>query len=111
VPSVDAAAVRTLRLPVAYFVGGEKDILYGGAVADIELFEAAPLFWASRALPGPDPHAGTFREKNGGAFGAVGVAWLEWRLRGDRQAARMFEGPACALCRDPSWDVRKQNLQ
>jgi dienelactone hydrolase len=110
VPAVDPTVLQQLRVPVAYFIGGEKDILYGGAVADIARFDAAPLFWASVNLSGPDPHAGTFREKNGGAFGVVGVAWLKWHLRGDSQAARLFEGPACTLCTDPAWDVRKRNL-
>ena len=111
VPSVNPALLQTLRIPIAYFIGGERDILYGGAVADIALYEAAPLFWASIDIPGNDPHAGTFREKNGGTFGVVGVAWLEWRLTGDSQAARMFEGPDCGLCTDPRWDVRKKNME
>jgi len=111
VPSVNPVLVQTLRVPIAYFIGGERDILYGGAVADIALYEAAPLFWASTAIPGNDPHAGTFREKNGGAFGVVGVAWLKWRLDGDAQAARMFEGAECTLCKDPKWDIRKKNMK
>ena len=110
VPAVDPSLLQKLRVPVAYFIGGEKDILYGGAVADIATFESAPLFWASTNLAGPDPHAGTFREKNGGVFGVVGVAWLKWRLQGDPQAARLFEGAACTLCVDPVWDVRKKNM-
>lgn len=58
-----------------------------------------------------DVHAGTFREKNGGLFGVAGVAWPKWRLRGDRQAAKMFEGADCTLCKDPKWDVRKKNMK
>ncbi len=111
VPTVNPALLQNMRIPVAYVMGGERDILYGGAVADIELYQTAPLFWSSTALPGNDPHAGTFREHNGGAFGVVGVAWLDWRLKGDKQAARMFEGANCTLCRDPKWDVRKRNMK
>jgi hypothetical protein len=62
-------------------------------------------------IPGNDPHAGTFREKNGGAFGVAGVAWLKWRLNADPQAARMFEGADCTLCKDPKWDVLKKNMK
>ena len=111
VPSVDVASVRKLGIPVAYFIGGERDILYGGAVADIALYESAPLFWASTDLPGVDPHAGTFREKNGGSFGVAAVAWLNWQLNGDHRAARMFEGADCTLCKDPKWDIRKKNMK
>ena len=110
VPSVAPALLQTLRVPIAYFIGGEKDILYGGAVADIALYESAPLFWASTPHIVGDVHAGTFRENNGGAFGVVGVAWLKWRLNGDAQAARMFEGGDCTLCKDPKWEVRKKNM-
>lgn len=110
-PAVNPASVQKLRIPVAYFIGGQRDILYGGAVADIALYEVAPLFWASIDLAGPDPHAGTFREPNGGTFGVVGTAWLKWQLNGDAQAARMFEGANCTLCTDPKWDVRKKNMQ
>jgi dienelactone hydrolase len=110
VPSVNPALMQKLRIPIAYFIGGERDILYGGSIADVAMYESAPLFWASTDLPGIDPHAGTFREKNGGLFGLVGVAWLKWRLNADAEAARMFEGAACALCRDPKWDVRMKNM-
>jgi hypothetical protein len=110
VPTVDPALLRKLQVPVAYFIGGQRDILYGGATADIALYESAPLFWASLDIQSQDPHAGTFREKNGGAFGAAGVAWLEWRLNGDARAARMFEGADCTLCKDPRWEVRKKNM-
>jgi hypothetical protein len=111
VPTVTPALLQKLRIPIAYFIGGERDILYGGAVADIELYQTAPLFWSSTALPGNDPHAGTFREHNGDAFGVVGVAWLDWRLKGTKQAARMFEGANCTLCKDPKWNVRKKNMK
>jgi hypothetical protein len=34
---------------------------------------------------------------------AAVVAWLEWQLRGDANAAKMFVGNDCGLCRDPAW--------
>ena len=111
VPSVDPALLQKLRVPIAYFMGGERDILYGGSLADLPNYATAPVFWASLDVQNQDPHAGTFREKNGGAFGVVAVAWLQWRLQGDEQAARMFRGDACTLCRDPRWAVRRQNME
>lgn len=110
VPSVDPALLQKLQVPIAYFMGGERDILYGGSLADIPKYETAPVFWASLDIQNQDPHAGTFREKNGGAFGVAGVAWLQWRLNGDAQAGRMFLSPDCTLCRDPRWAVRKKNM-
>lgn len=110
VPVVDPALLHTMRIPIAYFMGGERDILYGGSVSDIPLYDSAPLFWSSLDIGGVDPHAGTFREKNGGAFGVVGVGWLKWRFNRDAQAAKMFEGANCTLCKDPRWEVRKKNM-
>jgi hypothetical protein len=111
VPRVDPALLHKLKAPIAYFMGGTRDILYGGAAADIALYDSAPLFWSSTELPGNDPHAGTFREMNGGLWGVVGIAWLKYRLKGDAEAAKMFEGPDCTLGKDPKWDVRKKNMK
>ena len=111
VPSVDPALLQKLQVPIAYFIGGERDILYGGSLADIPKYETAPVFWASLDIQNEDPHAGTFREKNGGAFGVVGVAWLKWRLNGDAQAGKMFLTADCILCQDPRWAVRKKDMQ
>lgn len=30
---------------------------------------------------------------------------------GDEDAAKMFEGPECGLCRDPRWHVSKKNME
>jgi hypothetical protein len=109
VPNVDKELVTTLRVPIAYFMGGQRDMLYQASRADIDMYEAAPLFWASTDLPG-DAHAGSFREKNGGKFGVAGVAWLKWQLKGDRDAAKMFVGAACGLCTDPNWEVKKKRI-
>ncbi len=109
VPDVDKELLARLRVPIAYFLGGKRDMLYQPALSDIDLYEAAPLFWASTDLPN-DAHAGSFREKNGGKFGITGVAWLKWQLNGDQNAAMMFKGANCGLCSDPQWEVKKERI-
>jgi len=109
VPTVQPELLTALRVPIAYFMGGERDMLYAPAKGDIELYGAAPLFWASTDLP-LDAHAGSFREKNGGKFGVVGVAWLEWQLKGDQKAARIFQGSSCGLCVNSQWEVHKKRI-
>jgi len=109
VPKVPQELLTDLRVPIAYFMGGERDMLYAPAKGDIELYKTAPLFWASTDLTG-DAHAGSFREKNGGKFGVAGVSWLEWQLKGDRKAARMFRGTACGLCVDRQWEVHRKRI-
>jgi hypothetical protein len=109
VPDVDKGLMARLRVPIAYFLGGKRDMLYEPAGSDIDLYDAAPLFWASTDLP-LDAHAGSFREKNGGKFGIAAVGWLKWQLKGDPDAARMFKGANCGLCSDPEWEIRRKRI-
>jgi hypothetical protein len=111
VPNVNPERLHKLKAPIAYFMAGTRDILYGGSVSDIPMYDTAPVFWASYDLGGNDPHAGTFREMNGGLWGVVGVAWLKYQFKADPETTKMFEGPDCSLCKDPKWDVRKKNRE
>jgi hypothetical protein len=111
VPNVDPERLHKLKVPIVYFMAGTRDILYGGAESDIPMYDTAPVFWSSYDIGGNDPHAGTFREMNGGLWGEVGVAWLKYQFKADPAAAKMFEGPDCTLCKDPKWDVRKKNMK
>jgi hypothetical protein len=56
-------------------------------------------------------HGGTWEQKNGGEMGRVGLGWLEWHLRGDEAAKKLFVGADCELCKSPSkWVVEKKML-
>jgi hypothetical protein len=55
-------------------------------------------------------HAGTCWEPNGGKAAAAVVASLDWQLRGDQHAARVFVGKECGLCIDLAWKVEKKYL-
>ncbi len=91
----------SLDIPIAYFIG-DTDMAMRSAKEDYELIEKAPVFYGVRRIPG-DSHAGTFREKNGGAFGEVAVDWLDWTVKGDRKAKVTFE--TGNLEKDPDWLV------
>ena len=41
---------------------------------------------------------------------ATRVAWLDWQLKGDKDAAKYFVGADCLLCTNPIWEVAKKNL-
>jgi hypothetical protein len=107
VPEVGKEWQAKLRVPFAYFMGGRRGMLCEPVLSDMDLYEAAPLFWASTDLPN-DAHAGSFREKNGGNVGVAGAAWLKWRLKDDPDAARMFQGEDCGLCSDPQWEIHSK---
>jgi dienelactone hydrolase len=100
--------LKTLRVPIAYFVG-KTDMAKPNALDDFERIENVPVFVGVLEIPG-DAHGGTYRQKNGGKFGVAGVAWLEWRLKGNQEAAKMFKGADCGLCRDPEWEVKKKRI-
>jgi hypothetical protein len=53
-------------------------------------------------------HGGTFSDDNGGSAAQVAVKWLDWQLRGDREAALYFIGADCGLCRDPEWTLERK---
>jgi hypothetical protein len=55
-------------------------------------------------------HCGTYHETDGGAFGKVTLAWLNWQLKGNKESARMFQGDRCSLCADSQWVTRKKKI-
>lgn len=106
VPHVDKAVLQRLHAPVAYFLGGVQDIAYANAMDDVARIEHVPLFFGSIDVG----HGGTFEEPNGGEFGRVGVAWLQWQLMDDQTAGALFAGTDCGLSTDPRWQVIKKQM-
>jgi dienelactone hydrolase len=108
-PGADAvrANLADLHAPIAYFSGDASDIAYQNSNED---FDALPKIPAFRAFEKGVGHGGTYQQPNGGTFGKVAVAWLDWQLKGDAIAGHMFTGADCLLCTDPQWVVRKRNL-
>jgi hypothetical protein len=103
-------ALKAMTIPIAYFVG-DTDMARQTATTDFETSEKNPTFLGVLKIPG-DSHGGTFREKNGGGFGVAGVAWLNWRTKGDLNAARMFIGNPVGLAKDPNWiELKGKNLE
>ena len=101
----DKADLATLHGTVLYVTGDRGDVAFPQAEDDYAAINHLPVWrlWRENT-----PHAGTYREPNGGAFGKVAVAWLDWRLKGDKAGARMFEGPQCDLCKQPEWHVARK---
>lgn len=99
--------LRRIHGPVAYINGGPSDIAYANALDDFTRIDQVPAFFAWL----PVGHGGTFfTEPNGGAYGDVAVAWLNWQLRRDAAAGRMFTGKDCGLCKDRAWVVQRKRL-
>jgi dienelactone hydrolase len=99
------ADLAAFHAPVAYFIGGPSDIAFKNAEDDFSRIQT-PVFKGNLKVG----HMGTFYQPNGGWFAEVAVAWLDWRLKGDAKAERLFSGPACGLCVDPAWSVEKKAM-
>jgi hypothetical protein len=99
--------LKRLHAPTAYISGDEEDIAFPNANDDFDKISGIPLF---RGYERGVLHTATYRERNGGEYSGVGVAWLNWQLKGDRQAALMFTGTNCGLCVNPKWVVRKKGM-
>ena len=96
-----------LHAPIAYFIGGPTDIAYPNAVDDFARIRRVPAVIANLSLG----HTGNYGLPNGGPFAPVGIAWLDWRLKGDLKAKAVFVGPHCGLCGDPAWTLQSKNLR
>lgn len=95
-----------LHSPILYVIGNETDVGHPVAVDDFAKISDVPVFLGELDVG----HDGTFREPNGGLAAQAAVAWLEWRLRDDRRAARQFVGADCGLCRHSAWKVRRKGF-
>jgi hypothetical protein len=105
---VPKSALMDLHTPVFYLQGGEKDIAWKNGRDDFQRINHVPVFYADLLGVG---HGGTYFEPNGGKAAQAVVAWLDWQLRKDSRAARMFTGRGCGLCTDKDWFVEKKRIK
>jgi hypothetical protein len=99
--------LQKLHSPVIYINGGEKDIAYANGMDDFSKIDKVPVAMANLDVG----HGGTYNQPNGGEFGKVAVAWLQWTLKGDETARKMFSGPSCGLCKDTNWKLEKKKIE
>ncbi len=107
----DEKIIAGLHSSVIIVTGGESDIAYKNGKRDFDTMpERVPIFYGSYQ---PVGHGGTYNEDNGGAFGAVAVAWLKWQLMNDSSATGKgyFLGPQCSLCKDSKWQINSRSLR
>jgi hypothetical protein len=104
---VPKETLKSLHTPTLYVLGGETDIAWNNGMDDVKRIEHVPVFLADLKGVG---HGGTYWEPNGGKAAATVIAWLDWQLRGDARAARLFRGKNCTLCGDPAWVVQKKRI-
>jgi len=97
--------LKMVRTPIIYIIGGESDMAYKYSNGDFADIENVPVFKANLDVG----HNGTLWQPHGGKFAEVATQWLLWQLKGDKKAARMFNGNPCGLCREPEWKIERKN--
>jgi dienelactone hydrolase len=102
------ASLKNIHIPAAWISGDSSDIAYKNAEADFEAVNHFPIF---RAWMHGVGHSDSYRRPSGGPFAPVATAWLDWQLKGSRDAARMFRGKGCALCKDARWVVKSKGIR
>jgi pimeloyl-ACP methyl ester carboxylesterase len=109
VPSTNLpkARLNDIHTPTLYILGGDSDRAYENGMDDFARINHVPVVVGNLRGVG---HGGTDWQPNGGKAAAAVVAWLNWQLRGDLQAAKLFVGKYCGLCVDPAWTLEKKGV-
>ena len=100
-------SLKRLHSSVAYISGDETDVAFKNANADFDAINHLPIF---RGWMHGVGHSDAYRRAFGGPFAPVAVAWLDWQLKQDAKAGKMFSGADCVLCRDKGWVVSRKNI-
>lgn len=96
-----------LTIPAALFEGGPADLAYLTGEATYNALPAGtPVLKANMTLLG---HTGAYPMPDIRWTRAV-LAWLNWQLKGDKEALKMFSGPDCTMCKDDDWWIQSRNL-
>lgn len=105
-PMPEKEKLQNIKVPVIYILGGEEDIAYGNGMDDFFRLKNVPAVAANL----PVGHGGTYRQPHGGEFIVPALAWLQWQLQGNEEAAKMFTGSPCGLALREGWTVDKNEL-
>jgi len=105
-PPLTKDFLTKLHAPVLYLLGGSSDIAYANGVDDYMRIDKIPAFMANMDVG----HGGTYARPHGGEFAKVAIAWFQWQLKDDAEAAKMFSGDPCGLSKVTGWKVEKKNI-
>ncbi len=98
--------LQDIKVPIMYMLGGPTDIAYQNGTDDYSRINKVPALLCNL----PVGHGGTYGQPKGGEYGIVATNWLKWQLKGDKEAAKFFEGPECGLSKREGWTVEKKNI-
>lgn len=98
--------LNEIHTPTMYMLGGKEDIAYGNGMDDFKRIQHVPCC----AINYPVGHGGTYRQPHGGEFTIPALAWLQWQLQGNKEAAKMFIGKNPGLLQRKGWTLESNAL-
>ena len=98
--------LNDIHTPIMYMLGGKEDIAYGNGMDDFKRIQHVPCC----AINFPVGHGGTYRQPHGGEFTIPALAWLQWQLQGNKEAAKMFIGKKPQLLQRKDWTLESNKL-
>lgn len=104
-PAIEKEDLKKIHTPTLYLLGGESDIAYKNGMDDYKRINHVPVYVANLDVG----HGGTYRQPHGGEFAVIATAWYTWQMKKDKEAAKMFIGDDCGLCKDSSWKFESKN--
>lgn len=105
-PAVSKDMLQQLHGPVMYLLGGKEDVAFPNGTDDFSRITKVPAVLLSQDVG----HGGTYSQPHGGPFAIATLAWLNWQLKDDMNASKMFLGKDCGLCKDPLWTIETKNF-
>ena len=104
-PSVPKSKLKEIHAPIIYILGGESDIAYQNGMDDFKQIDHVPAI----ATNLPVGHGGTYAQPHGGEYAIVARAWLDWQLKGDKEASKMFLGTNPGILQRQDWKMEKNS--
>lgn len=105
-PALKKEDLKKLHGPVLYIMGGPSDIAYKNAMDDFARIDHVPIVMTNLDVG----HGGTYRRPHGGEYSPVAIAWVDWHLKGKKDASKMFMGDDSQLKQDAKWTIETKNF-
>ncbi len=106
-PNLPKSHLEKVHGSIIFILGGPDDIAYQNGMDDFAKLEKIPAVATNLGVG----HGGTYMQPHGGDFAKVASAWLQWQLKGDAEAAKMFEGENCGVSKMEGWTIQKKNIK
>jgi len=104
----DTAAAKQVKVPIAYFLGGSKDIAFKNGEKDYAVLPPnVPALLASIN----SGHMGTYFQTDGGTYGKAAVAWFNWQFKNDAAGKALFLNPGASALTKDGWTIKSRNFK